>query len=143
MEIDQNIVLEVCRCKFTTTKEKEKRKHYITHLEESLIDSVTATEPFKRDKCDLVEISKKRLMIHGALVHEQLDAWFENYLRKDEKDESADGKDDTEVWTDLTKYVVRNGNLYGIIDSVKGRHYIKHFKNELEKERNSETKNLR
>ena len=46
LEIDQKIVLEVCRCKFTITKEKEKRKHYITHLEERLIDSVTATEPF-------------------------------------------------------------------------------------------------
>ena len=123
-------------------RERETFRFYITHLEENLIDSVTATEPFKHDKCDHVEISKKRLMIHGALVHEQLDSWFENYLRKDEKDESADGKDETEVWTDLTKYVVRNGNLYGIIDSVKGRHYIKHFKNELEKEINSETKNM-
>ena len=67
LDLDDNEKCEICGCMFTNTTTENKRKHFFSHLEESLSNELEKNEPFKCTGCGHVEISWRRLVFHVSL----------------------------------------------------------------------------
>ena len=136
LQVDLTPACEICGCKFTVGAE-EKRKHYLGHMEETLMNSISVCEPFKCTDCGHIEISRRSLMTHVAIVHKQLDGCID--LTKDNKDTSKTFRS----WIELKNCVVCNEVMPPTTgESSKRLHYLGHFQTELEARVNSETQKL-
>ena len=128
LEIDENQVCEICGCNLNTDK-LGRRKHYIKHLEKLLQQELPLAPPYRCRDCGHVEISRRRLLVHVAVVHRKVDLCLETFLHAEEDTRPQEVGSD---WPSLQFCLRCQESFEGQSLSVRRLHYVRHFREQLE-----------
>ena len=134
LEIDENLVCEICGCNLNTDK-RGRRNHYFSHLDKLLQSDLPLCPPFRCGDCGKTELTRSRLARHQAVAHRKLDLCLEKYLsQQEEPGHSRAGSD----WASLGFCLRCQENFDGQSLSVRRLHYVRHFRQQLESWINSQ-----